>query len=111
MSDQPETIPAIDPEPVDLGYLSDRARAYVVGLEAHLRRLRAENDDLRAQLNDPARADEKHIKAACKRGWAAASSAMAGAAESATRSLADLRRAASDAWMTEPGTAEGGHHE
>ena len=66
MSDQPETVPAIDPEPVDLGYLGDRARAYVVGLEARLKRLRTENDDLRAQLNDPARTDEKHIKAAYK---------------------------------------------
>ena len=102
MSDQPETVPAIDPEPVDLGYLGDRARAYVAGLEARLKRLREENEGLRAQLNDPSRADEKHIKAAYKRGWADASSAMDAAASSATRALADLRRAAADAWMTEP---------
>ena len=112
MSDQPETVPAIDPEPVDLGYLGDRARAYVVGLEARLKRLRTENDDLRAQLNDPARTDEKHIKAAYKRGWADASGAMDAAASSATRALAGLRRAAADAWVTEPEPAtEGDPHE
>ena len=70
MSDQPETVPAIDPEPVDRGYLGDRARAYVVGLEARLRQLREENDDLRAKLNDPSRTDEKHIKAAYGRSYA-----------------------------------------
>lgn len=111
MTDQPETIPAIEPEPVDLGYLGDRARAYVVGLEAYLRRLRAENDDLRAQLNDPARAGEKHIKAAYKRGWADASCAMAGAAESATRALVDVHKVATNAWMAEPEPTEGDHHE
>ena len=105
MSDQPE---AATPEPVDLGYLSDRARAYVVGLEARLRQLREENEGLRAQLNDPARTDEKHIKAAYKRGWADASSAMDAAASSATRALADLRRAAAEAWMTEPEPATEG---
>lgn len=112
MSDQPETAPAIYLEPVNLCYLGDRARAYVVGLEASLKRLRTENDDLRAQLNDPSRTDEKHIKAAYKRGWADASSAMDAAASSATRALADLRRAAADAWMTEPDTQpEGDPHE
>lgn len=110
MSDQPETT--TNPEPVDLSYLGDRARAYVVGLEARLKRLRTENDDLRAQLNDPSRADEKHIKAAYKLGWSDASSTMLDAASSATRALADLRRAAAEAWMTEPGPAtEGDHHE
>ena len=102
MSDQPETTPAIDPEPVDLGYLSDRARAYVVGLEARLKRLREENDDLRAQLADPARADGKHIKAAYRRGWSDASSAMSGAAEAATRALFDVHKVATNTWMAEP---------
>ena len=109
MSDQPETA---TPEPVDLGYLSDRARAYIIGLEARLKRLRTENDELRAQLNDPARIDEKHIKAAYKRGWADASGAMDAAAVSATRALTDLRRAAAATWVTgpEPHT-EGETHE
>lgn len=112
MTDQPETIPATDPEPVDLGYLGDRARAYVVGLEARLKRLREENDDLRAQLNDPARADEKHIKAAYKRGWADASGAMSGAAEAATRALSDVHKVATNTWMAEPKPhTEGDPHE
>ena len=102
MTDLTETIPTIDPEPVDLGYLGDRARAYVVGLEARLKRLREENDELRTQLNDPSRADQKHVKAAYKRGWGDASSAMLDAAASATRTLADLRRVAADTWMAEP---------
>ena len=110
MSDQPETT--TNPEPVNLSYLGDRARAYVIGLEARLKQLRTENDELRAQLSDPSRTDEKHIKAAYKRGWADASGAMGAAAASATRSLADLRRAAAGAWMAGPGPAtEGDHHE
>ena len=37
------------PEGADLAYLTDRARAYVVGLEARLKMLRQENDELRAK--------------------------------------------------------------
>ncbi len=55
MSDQPETTP--NPEPVDLGYLGDRARAYVIGLEARLKQLRTENDELRAHLHRDADGD------------------------------------------------------
>ena len=77
MSDQPETIPTIAPEPVNLDYLSDRARAYVVGLEARLKSLRLENDELRAKLADPSQRDEKAVRDAYKKGWSACASKLA----------------------------------
>lgn len=56
-----KAVRAVDaeaPEGADLAFLSDRARAYVVGLEARLKMLRQENDELRAKLADPSQRDE-----------------------------------------------------
>ena len=67
-----KAVRAVDakaPEGADLAFLSDRARAYVVGLEARLKMLRQENDELRAKLADPSQRDAKAIRGAYERGW------------------------------------------
>lgn len=59
------------PTPVDLDYLSDRAKAYVLGLEATNRRLREHLDELRAKLAGELKPDERYLKAAYRDGWRA----------------------------------------
>lgn len=59
------------PTPVDLDYLSDRAKAYVLGLEATNRRLREQRDELRAKLAGELKPDERYLKAAYRDGWRA----------------------------------------
>lgn len=59
------------PAPVDLDYLSDRAKAYVLGLEATNRRLREHLDELRAKLAGELKPDERYLKAAYRDGWRA----------------------------------------
>ena len=66
-----KAVRAVDaeaPEGADLAYLSDRARAYVIGLEARLKMLRQENDELRTKLPDLlARAWDQGLRAEQRR--------------------------------------------
>ena len=82
------------PEGSDLAYLTDRARAYVVGLEARLKTLRQENDELRAKLADPSRRDEKAIRSAYARGWRDCAAKLASRAQTAIQSLTHCHNAA-----------------
>ena len=75
------------PEGADLAYLSDRARAYVVGLEARLKTLRQENDELRAKLADPSQRDEKAIRGAYARGWSDCAAKLASKIQNALQLL------------------------
>ena len=87
-------VNAENPEGADLAYLSDRARAYVVGLEARLKTLRQENDELRAKLADPSQRDEKAIKGAYERGWRDCAAKLANKTQSAIQSLTHCHSAA-----------------
>ena len=92
-----KAVRAVDakaPEGADLAYLSDRARAYVVGLEARLKTLRQENDELRAKLADPGQRDEKAIKGAYKQGWSDCAAKLANRTQDAIRSLTRCHDAA-----------------
>lgn len=82
------------PEGADLAYLSDRARAYVIGLEARLKTLRQENDELRAKLADPSQRDEKAIRAAYERGWRDCAAKLASRTQDAIQSLTHCHTAA-----------------
>ena len=82
------------PEGADLAYLSDRARAYVVGLEARLKTLRQENDELRAKLADPSQRDEKAIRSAYTRGWSDGAAKLANRTQDAIQSLTHCHSAA-----------------
>lgn len=82
------------PEGADLAYLSDRARAYVVGLEARLKMLRQENDELRAKLADPSLRDAKAIRGAYERGWSDCAAKLATRAQEAVQSLTHCHSAA-----------------
>ena len=86
------------PEGADLAYLSDRARAYVVGLEARLKTLRQENDELRAKLADPSQRDEKAIRSAYTRGWSDCAAKLANTTQAAIQSLTHCRSAALAEW-------------
>ena len=86
------------PEGADLAYLSDRARAYVIGLEARLKTLRQENDELRAKLADPSQRDEKAIRSAYKRGWSDCAAKLANTTQAAIQSLTHCRSAALAEW-------------
>ena len=86
------------PEGADLAYLSDRARAYVVGLEARLKRLRQNNDELRAKLADPNQRDEKAIRSAYKRGWSDCAAKLANTTQAAIQSLTRCHSAALAEW-------------
>ena len=93
------------PEGADLAYLSDRARAYVVGLEARLKTLRQENDELRAKLADPSQCDEKAIKGAYKQGWSDGAAKLANTAQAAIQSITRCRDAALAEYTSTPGRA------
>ena len=95
-------VTAEAPEGADLAYLSDRARAYVVGLEARLKTLRQENDDLRAKLADPRQRDEKAIRGAYERGWSACAEKLASRTQDAIRSLTHCHSAALANYMSTP---------
>ena len=82
------------PEGADLAYLSDRARAYVIGLEARLKRLRQDNDELRAKLADPSQRDEKAIRSAYTRGWNDCAAKLANRTQDAIQSLTHCHSAA-----------------
>ena len=82
------------PEGADLAYLSDRARAYVIGLEARLKTLRQENDELRAKLADPSQRDEKAIRSAYTRGWSDCAAKLADRTQDAIQSLTHCHSAA-----------------
>ena len=87
-----KAVRAVDakaPEGADLAYLSDRARAYVVGLEARLKVLRQENDELRASQQD-----EKAIRGAYERGWRDCAAKLANKTQAAIRSLTRYHDAA-----------------
>ena len=84
-------VDATAPEGADLAYLSDRARAYVVGLEARLKMLRQENDELRAKLADPRQRDEKAIRDEYERGWGDCAAKLANKTQDAIRSLTRCR--------------------
>ena len=92
-----KAVRAVDakaPEGADLAYLSDRARAYVVGLEARLKVLRQENDELRAKLADPSGLDEKAIRGAYERGWRDCAAKLANKTQDAIQSLTRCHDAA-----------------
>ena len=92
-----KAVRAVDakaPEGADLAYLSDRARAYVVGLEARLKVLRLENDELRAKLADPSGLDEKAIRGAYERGWRDCAAKLANKTQDAIQSLTRCHDAA-----------------
>lgn len=59
-----------EPLLVDLNVLTDRAQAYVAGLEAKLGQRRAEIERLKAELADPSKRDREAIAQAYKQGWA-----------------------------------------
>ena len=82
----------------DLAYLSDRARAYVIGLEARLKMLRQDNDELRAKLADPSQRDEKAIRSAYTRGWSDCAAKLANTTQAAIQSLTHCRSAALAEW-------------
>ena len=77
-----------------LAHLSDRARAYVVGLEARLKVLRQENDELRAKLADPSLRDKKAIRGAYERGWSDCAAKLANKTQDAIQSLTRCHDAA-----------------
>ena len=87
-------VDAEAPEGADLAYLSDRARAYVVGLEARLKMLRQENDELRAKLADPSQRDEKAIRGAYAGGWSDCAAKLANKTQDAIQSLTRCHDAA-----------------
>ena len=87
-------VDATAPEGADLAYLSDRARAYVVGLEARLKTMRQENDELRAKLADPSQRDEKAIRSAYTRGWSDCAAKLANRTQDAIQSLTHCHSAA-----------------
>ena len=82
------------PEGADLTYISDRARAYVVGLEARLKTLRQENDELRTKLADPSERDEKAIRGAYEQGWRDCAAKLATKTQDAIQSLTHCHSAA-----------------
>ena len=98
-------VDAKAPEGADLAYLSDRARAYVVGLEARLKMLRQENDELRAKLADPSQRDEKAIRGAYAGGWSDCAAKLANTAQAAIQSLTRCRDAALAEYTSTPGGA------
>ena len=92
-----KAVRAVDaeaPEGADLAYLSDRARAYAVGLEARLKTLRQENDELRAKLADPSQRDAKAIRGAYERGWSDCAANLATKTQDAIRALTRCHDAA-----------------
>lgn len=91
------------PEGADLAYLSDRARAYIIGLEARLKTLRQENDELRAKLADPSQRDEKAIKGAYTRGWSDCAAKLASKTQTAMQSLTHCHDAALAEYTSTPG--------
>ena len=82
------------PEGADLVYVTDRARAYVVGLEARLKTLRQENDQLRAKLADPSQRNDKAIRDAYARGWRDCAAKLANRTQDAIKSLTHCHNAA-----------------
>ena len=85
-----KAVRAVDaeaPEGADLAYLSDRARAYVVGLEARLKVLRQENDGLRAELADPRQRDEEALRDEYERGWSDCAAKLASKIQNALQLL------------------------
>ena len=82
------------PEGADLAYLTDRARAYTVGLEARLKTLRQENSELRTKLADPSQRDEKAIRDAYKRGWSDCAVKPAAKTQDAIQALTHCHNAA-----------------
>lgn len=109
MSDQTETA---TPEPVDLGYLSDRARAYVMGLEAKLRELRGQNDELAAKLAGEVKPDERHLRKAYRDGYEACAAEVMEKSRGLMDALGSARAAGlsayGTAWKAEPENAENG---
>ena len=97
----PETL-----DPVDLTYLSDRARAYVIGLEAKLRELREQNDELRAKLAGEVKPDERHLKKAYRDGYEACAAEIMEKSRGLMDALGSARAAGLDAygtaWKAEP---------
>lgn len=110
------TLPIIEREttlaPVDLTYLSDRARAYVIGLEARVRELREQNDELRAKLAGAFKPDERHLKKAYRDGYAACAAEVAEKSRGLMDALGSARAAGLDAygtaWKAEPESTKNG---
>lgn len=100
------------PDPVDLTYLSDRARAYVMGLEAKMRELREQNDELRAKLAAETKPDERYLKKAYRDGYADCAAEVMEKAGDLMDALGSVRDAGLDAyaisWKVEPENTENG---
>lgn len=77
------------PEPVDLTFLSDRARAYVIGLEAKIREIREQRDEWKARF-ESGEADKKGMDASYRKGWEAASSLLYLTVSEASKKLAEI---------------------
>ena len=91
------------PDPVDLTYLSDRARAYVMGLEARVRELREQNDELRAKLAGEVRPDERELRRAREEGWRACADNLASATRGVMEAVQPLySRAYQAMWEEAP---------
>ena len=88
------------PDPVDLTYLSDRARAYVMGLEAKMRELREQRDELAAKLAEETKPDERHLKKAYRDGYAACAAEVVEKSRGLMDALGSARAAGLDAYGT-----------
>lgn len=101
-----------DLAPVDLTYLSDRARAYVVGLEARVRELREQRDHLAAKLAGEVKPDERYLKRAYRDGYEACAAEVMEKSRGLMDALGSARAAAHDAygnaWKAEPENTENG---
>lgn len=97
-------VPPETPAPVDLTYLSDRARAYVMGLEAKLRELH--------KLAGELKPDERHLKRAYRDGYEACAAEVMEKSRGLVDALRSARAAGLDAyataWKAEPESAENG---
>lgn len=76
-------------EPVDLTFLSDRARAYVIGLEAKIREIREQRDEWKARF-ESGEADKKGMDASYRKGWEDASSLLYVTVSEAHKKLTEL---------------------
>ena len=101
-----------DPAPVDLTYLSDRARAYVVGLEAKMRELREQRDELAAKLAGEVKPDERYLKKAYRDGYRACAAEVMEKSRGLMDALGSVRDAGRDAyaisWRGAPENTENG---
>lgn len=86
-----------DPLNPSLTVLSDRAQAHILGLEAMVKRLRLQRDELREQLNTPTPATEGE-KRARQEGWKACASYINQAAVRARNELNNLQHMATQVY-------------